>query len=147
MNKKINKSTDYNTTISYDEYSEEYRRYGAYHDYPCIEKLIGDKDYWMKHHPRHSFEPSQFIRFAWVTIRAWSGYTPDEILEEAKSFGWDDFREDTTRYQINQIFLRGYVPPSCRRIQEEGYCLKDECPLYRWKYENVLKNINRLNEL
>lgn len=97
----------------------------GYHDYPCIEQYIRDKDYWHKNHPRHKFEPVQLIRYTWVIIRNSQGYTEDEMIEEAKEIDWDDYEEDKTRYQIEHIVGGAYVPPSCKTLRDLGYCIQD----------------------
>jgi len=97
----------------------------GYHDYPCIEQYILDRDYWHKNHPRHKFEPVQIIRYTWVILRNAQGYTEDEIVDEAANINWDDYEEDKTRYQIQHIVGGGYVPPSCKTLKELGYCTKD----------------------
>ena len=99
-------------------------------EYPCIEKLIRDRDYWIKNHPRHKFEPSQPVRFTWVALKSLSGYSEDEIFNEAKSFGWDDFNEYKTRYQIRHIMNR-YKPYSCSSLRAMGYCIIPDCKFKR----------------
>jgi len=96
-------------------------------EYPCIERLIKDKDYWRKNHPRGGFEPSQPVRYTWVTLRILEGKSEDEIIAEAESFGWDDYDESKTRYQIRHIGGRGYIPYSCSTLRDMGLCIVDNC--------------------
>jgi len=86
------------------------------HPYPCVEEII-----------RNDPEPPQLIRFTYVIHRLSEGYTTKEILEEIRSFGWVDFNERITLYQIKHIANGGYYPLSCESIKQLGYCLKD-CP-------------------
>jgi len=107
------------------------------HQFPCIERYVYDREYWIQNHPRHTFQPSQFIRFSFIVLRKMQGFSREEILDEIRGIGWDDFDEEKTSYQINHIFDGGYVLPSCRRIEEEGYCIKEECPMYYWRFDNI----------
>lgn len=103
------------------------------HKFPCVEKYIKDKDYWIKHHPRNSYEPSHRIRFAWAVLRIADKKTDDEIVEEAKSFGWWDYDEYKLRYQLGQIRGQGYINPSCETLKADGYCTIKDCPYLPWK--------------
>lgn len=103
------------------------------HKYPCVEKYIKDKDYWIKNHPRNSYEPSHRIRFAWAILRIADKKTDDEIVEEAETFGWDDFDDYKMRYQLGQIRGQGYVNPSCETLKAEGYCTIKNCPHLPWQ--------------
>jgi len=109
-----------------------------HHDYPCIERLINDREYWEQNHPRGENEPHWLIRFAWVIEQAYKGKTPEEMLEEIREFDWDDFDEEKTLYNINYILERDYTHPTCDTLQELGLCL-DGCPykkVYRPKRIN-----------
>lgn len=87
-----------------------------YHEYPCVEAII-----------REDPEPPQLIRFAFVIIRLSEGKTPEDIFNEIKSFGWVDFDEDKTIYQINHIASKEYYPPSCKTLKDLGYCIINNC--------------------
>ena len=125
----------------YEDYSTE--NLPEFHDYPCIEKLIKDREFWEKHHPRKSFQPSQEVRFTWTILRLSEGFTYDEILEEAKKIGWDDVDDDKTIYQINHIAGGGYVPYSCRSLRDMGYCIIKDCP-YRNVDREMMKEVGIL---
>ncbi len=121
------------------EYKTTYKT-REFHKYPCVERLIKDKDYWHKHHPDGKYEPAQKIRFTWCVLRLAEGKTEEEIVEEAKSFGWDDWDADYTRRQIEQIDLNEYVPPSCKTLQSLDYC--GEYCKYNTNIDTMLKSIN-----
>ena len=89
---------------------------GKYHEYPCVEAII-----------REDPEPPQLIRFAYVVLRLADGCTPEQIFDEIKSFGWIDFDEQKTIYQINHIASRDYKPPSCKTLRDLGYCIIPNC--------------------
>jgi len=126
-----------NGNIEYDTYNEDYEL----RDYPCIERLIKDKKYWAKHHPRGGFEPAQVIRYNWAIIRLLQGKNIDEILEEAEELGWDDYDEEKTRYQIEHIAGNyGYIPHSCKTLKDLGYCIVNSCK-YRKLDECFLKEM------
>ena len=102
-------------------------RFITVHDYPCIDKFIRDREYWQKHHPRAKFEPTPIIRFSWVIRNIEKGKSNSEILSEARQFGWDDFDENKTLYNIDYIRKKNYIHPSCATLRLLGYCL-DDCP-------------------
>ena len=109
-------------------------------DYPCVEHLLRNKQYWLNHHPRRSFQPSQRIRYAWVTMRLKSGMSVDEILEEGENYGWDDWNARLARYQIEHIAGGDYYPPGCNLLQREGYCLIPNCP-YKKVTDELLEDL------
>jgi len=111
-----------NISVSYEPDDEYELR-----DYPCIEQLIQDREYWKKNHPRGDFEPAQPIRYTWAAIRLIQGYSEDEIIEEAEGYDWDDYEEDKTRYQIRHISGKGYIPHSCNSLREMGFCVVKNC--------------------
>lgn len=104
------------------------------HEYPCIMNLINNGKYWRKQ--IGSYEPPQYIRFAYVAIRMWEGKDKKEIFEECKTFDWDDWDARYTRKQINQIFRKRYIPPSCETLRKKGYCTG--CKLSEWRPENIV---------
>ena len=89
-------------------------------DYPCVEYIVATEE-----------EPPQLIRFAYVVLRLAAGYTPKQILEEIRGYGWIDFDERKTAYQINHIASREYYPPSCKTLMQLGFCLGKDCPYWR----------------
>ena len=109
-------------------------------DYPCIEKLLRDREYWINNHPRRSFQPSQRVRYAWVTMRLQEGKSVQEILEEGESYGWDDWKPHLARYQIDHIAGGTYHPPGCNLLEREGYCIIKDCP-YKKVTDRDLKDL------
>ena len=108
-----------------------------YHDYPCVERLINDEDYWHEHHPRGSFEPHWLIRFAWIIEQSYKGRTADEMIEDIEDFRWDDYDKDKTLYNIKYILERGYTHPNCDTLKEMNLCL-DKCPYNKeWKARSI----------
>ena len=128
------KELDLNDIIPMDQadIKEEYKNTGVYtgnlHPMPCIEKLIKDRDYWIKNHPRKSFQPAQPIRMSWVALRLDEGMSEVEILDEAESLKWDDYNENICSYQIGHIEGMGYLPYSCKKLGKMGYCIIEDCP-------------------
>jgi len=118
------------------EYEEPVNNYNVksngdrqFHDYPCIESLI-----------RLDSEPRHMIRFTYVILRLDEGYSPEEILSEIETFGWQDFNEYYTMKQIQHIDGRGYVPPSCSTLRELGFCNVENCE-FRRDNNNALKEV------
>ena len=107
-------------------------------DYPCINRFIRDADYWHKYHPRHQFEPEPMIRIAWVIRQLDKGKTLEEIQEEIEKIGWDDYKEDKTRYYLEYIKKKNYIHPSCKTLRTLGYCFK-ECP-YNMEWKPDVRN-------
>ena len=109
-----------------------------YHDFPCVDKLIKDEEYWHEHHPRGSFEPNWIIRFAWIIEQAYKGRTEDEMIEDIESFEWDDYDPDKTRYNLRYVLDREYTHPNCDTFKEMGLCLGDECPYNKkWNAKSI----------
>lgn len=108
-----------------------------YHEFPCVDKLINDREYWYEHNPKGTFEPHWLIRFAWIIEQSYDGKTEDEMLDEMEEFGWDDFRRDKTLYNMKYILNREYTHPSCDTIRELGFC-QEECPYNKeWKAKKL----------
>ena len=123
---------------------KEYDNCGIYtnefHPMPCIEKLIKDREYWIKHSHKHSFQPAQPIRMSWVALRLDEGKSTMEIVDEAESFGWDDWNPNYTSYQIEHIEGRRYIPYSCKKLKRMGYCIVKDCP-YRNGTKDLMKEL------
>jgi hypothetical protein len=110
-------------------------------EYPCLEKLICDRKFWIKYHPRHKYEPAQLVRYSWVAMKLLNGEEPEDILAEASSFGWDDWDEEETAKQIDQIAGRGdYYPLSCASLRSMGWCVVSDCK-FNYKDRSVLKEV------
>lgn len=82
---------------------------------PCIDYFIQD------------IHPSQFIRFAWASLRISQKKTDKQIVDEARTYHWEDWNEFLTLYQVQQIRVKQYAIPSCGTIQKKGYCVSDIC--------------------
>lgn len=107
---------DYKERHSDNEYGNyEYKR-------PCIEYLIGNRDYWMKE--RGKYEPSEPVRITWGAMRLWRGDSIEEIIEEARGYNWQDFKEAYVRKKLEYLDGRSYSPYSCEALKQMGYCLK-----------------------
>ena len=113
LGKLIKHSNNINLNIS-ESYKDQ-----KTHEFPCIIKLL-----------KEDSEPPQLARFQFVVNRLIQGKTMNEILEEIKTFGWIDFSEDYTIKQIKQIASHSYLPMSCDRIQDLGWCLGEKCKYY-----------------
>ena len=98
-----------------------------------MEYLIHNRDYWEKHHPRGTFEPSEPIRLSWAGIRIWAGKSVDDMIDEASRIGWDDMDIDKMRKKLEYLYDRKWTPYSCNKLEELGYCLDEiKCP-YKMK--------------
>jgi len=119
---------DFTTNIKKKVFDPDYPTNGKiYHEYPCVEKYIKWKDYWIENHPRHSYEPSWLLRFAYVIELIDKGLSDSEITDILEGFGWDDFDRYKTEYFVNHIRGKGYTHPSCETLKSFGFCL-DGCP-------------------
>jgi len=89
---------------------------------PCVsEILLNNKD------------PPHAIRFDLVAELRFLGFSEEQVVEFIKMLSWEDFDEKTTRYQVHQIYRRGYMPLSCKRLQDyvdHKRCLK--CNYFYW---------------
>lgn len=143
INKFVKSNVSVKEYYSNDNNTKGYDDYSIGHEYPCIEYYARNKQYWLEHHPRKSFEPPHKpIRFAWVILRMIDGKTDDEIVDEIKQIGWWDFDEYKTRYQLRQIRRRGYKLPSCKTLKDGGFCL-DSCPHNTNNWNGISINIWR----
>lgn len=126
ISKQDGKQIDLDDIIISKEVEEvEYDSDAKFHKYPCVERLIRDKDYWYKHHPRGKFEPAQPIRFCWVALQLSKGFDTEDIINMAEKFNWEDYDEYKTRQQIEHIASHGYAPYSCYSLRSMGYCFPD----------------------
>ena len=81
---------------------------------PCIFKYIQDEN------------PEHYIRFAFVAELLYAGFTVKEIEAIIRSFGWRDYDEEITRYQVEHIAQGKYKPPSCAKLSKIVNC-KEVC--------------------
>ncbi len=77
---------------------------------PCIFKHI------------QSENPEHYIRFAFVAELLYAGFTVKEIEAIIRSFGWRDYDEEVTRYQVEHITRGKYKPPSCAKLSKYVNC-------------------------
>jgi len=85
---------------------------------PCL------YDHMMTAEPRHS------ARVASTVDLLQAGLSPDTILGVYRKLGWNDFNENVTKYQINNVV---YLKPfGCRKLIEEGLATRkcEECKAY-----------------
>ncbi|HDN01893.1 MAG TPA: hypothetical protein ENF42_02845 [Candidatus Bathyarchaeota archaeon] len=83
-------------------------------DPPCMRWLMKEVDKGLTH-------VSRFILATYLLNR---GNTIKETLEVFKQS--PDYDEKISTYQISYIKRKGYLPPSCARLEELGICKKDE---------------------
>ena len=77
---------------------------------PCVfDSLIGG-------------EPPHILRVDFVAELMWAGASPASVIKVIRMLGWEDFDEETTRYQVHQIYERGYRPLSCSRLNQVVPC-------------------------
>jgi len=81
---------------------------------PCIFKHIQDEN------------PEHYIRFAFVAELLYAGFTAKEIETIIRGFGWRDYDEEITRYQVEHIARGKYKPPSCAKLSKIVNC-KEVC--------------------
>jgi len=88
--------------------------------YPClINAVIGVRN------------ATHFARFMCCTHLKKLGYDPLWIFKFFKQRLYlDHMYEEECKYQINNIFRENYIFPSCKRIQEEGMCIGENCQYY-----------------
>lgn len=84
----------------------------------------------------YSQDPAHLSRFALAAHLSQLDYTHQEIVDFVHSIsdeaGWvDRFNLGVTEYQVSNIINRGYKPPTCTRLKQEGLCIGPECPIYR----------------
>ena len=117
---------------TYEYGNVEYKR-------PCVEWLINNKEYWMK--KRGKYEPTEEIRLTWAAIRLWRGDSIDEIIEEAKTYGWNDFDEDIIQKKLEYLDSREWNPHSCDSLKALGYCTDK---VYCKKRNNIHESMREL---
>jgi len=110
----------------------------------CIEFLIKDKDYWIKHHDRHVFEPSEPVRITWACMRLWRGDSIDDIVEEGYNYGWKDRDKEKIRMKVEYLDGREYTPYGCEKLKELGYCIPEVYCKWRNNIEEDLEYLEIL---
>jgi len=116
--------------LDLDDLPVEYRKFERHQkfeygnvefDRPCIEWLIDNKDYWFK--KRGKYEPEEPVRLTWAAIRLWRGDSIEDIIEEARGYGWDDFDSEYIQRKLEYLDAREWNPHSCDSLKALGYCL------------------------
>lgn len=69
-------------------------------------------------------EVEHYIRWRFVKLLQFQGYSVKEIFDECKSCGWGDFSPSLTESQIQFTLPRSYTLKCNKQI-----CLNDSCPL------------------
>ena len=91
---------------------------------PCIYEAIQEKE------PRH------FIRVDFVLELMFMGYSEEAVFDVIKDLHWRDFNEKITKYQIHNVFMHKYLPPSCKHL--EAYVRCTHCGWrYFWRDEEI----------
>jgi hypothetical protein len=90
---------------------------------PCFQKAI------------HYHEMCHAQRLALLLEAYCAGYEDQQSLIDFFRY-FNDFDESKTRYQVDYFFKnsvsKGQVRPyKCKTIEEKGWCLSEECPLFR----------------
>ena len=82
---------------------------------PCIEKLVAKakRGENMSHHERFTLA-SYLLKVGW---------TPDQVVDLFRNA--PDFKEKVTKYQVEHIAKRGYLPPNCSTLRAWGICGED----------------------
>lgn len=78
---------------------------------PCVyEELIRNRN------------PAHFVRLSLVAELRHLGFTQKQVFEICKSLRWADFDPDYTMYQIQDIYERKLLPPSCKTLRKYVRC-------------------------
>ena len=56
-----------------------------------------------------------------------------DIVDEAESYGWDDFNPDIIRKKLEYLDSREWTPHGCEKLKDMGYCL----PWINCRYKEV----------
>lgn len=80
-------------------------------------------------------EMNHAMRLAFLPEIYFNGYdSAEKMIELFKSFS--DFNPSITTYQVDYFFKHGagtYPPYKCDTLIKKGYCIENDCPLYRKK--------------
>ena len=78
---------------------------------PCVfEAITTDQD------------PPHIVRMTMVCELMYYGWSKKSIHELIKKLKWRDYDSKKTQYQINHIFKRSYLPPSCYKLKHFVKC-------------------------
>lgn len=72
------------------------------------------------------------MRLAIVREYEAMGWGADSIVQLFS--GQSDYREEVSRYYVTQALRNPARPFTCNTIRGLGYCLGDECPIYRRRF-------------
>jgi hypothetical protein len=67
-------------------------------------------------------DPPHALRVALVSELMFYGWSKESILELIRRLRWSDYDSKKTKYQVEQIMRRGYLPPSCYRLKPLVKC-------------------------
>ena len=61
-------------------------------------------------------EPPHIVRLALVTELMYYGWSKESVIELIRKLRWRDYNQKTTKYQVDHIYSKGYLPPSCHKL-------------------------------
>ncbi len=82
---------------------------------PCIERLVEKA--------RRGENMSHHERFTVAAYLLKVGWTAEQVVDLFRNA--PDFKEKVTKYQVEHIAKRGYLPPSCTTLRAWGICDED----------------------
>lgn len=80
-------------------------------------------------------EASHDQRLAWASEIYHSGYNTKAKMLALCRITWKDFKEQKSMEQIDDYFKHQrwkWKPYRCKTIQEKGWCIEKNCPLYKY---------------
>ena len=81
-------------------------------------------------------DPPHIVRLSLVTELMYYGWSKESIHELIKKLKWRDYNSKMTKLQIDQIFRKKYLPPSCYKIKNFVRC--NECGwVYYYNWNNT----------
>jgi hypothetical protein len=67
-------------------------------------------------------EPPHIVRVALVTELMYYGWSKESVHELIRRLRWRDYDNKVTKYQIDQIYRKKYLPPSCHKLRHFVRC-------------------------
>lgn len=67
-------------------------------------------------------DPPHIVRVALVTELMYYGWSKESVHELIRRLRWRDYDPKTTKYQVDQIYRKGYYPPSCYKLRPYVRC-------------------------
>jgi len=77
-------------------------------------------------------EPPHIVRVALVTELLYYGWSKESVHELIRRLRWRDYNNKTTRYQIDQIYRKRYLPPSCHKLRHFVKCTNCGWVYFYW---------------